>query len=165
MNHFDRNLLNLTATTLLGALAAATAVAAPVAAKAPLSFKDCDANGDGAVSLDEFRALGGQERAFREGDANRDDRLDAEEFVKARAYNDRITSGGYAGDTVIAAKVKALLRSDDGTRGAAVKVQAHKGMVLLSGWVNDASQIAEAEKLARSVEGVQLVSNDLRVRR
>jgi hyperosmotically inducible protein len=127
-------------------------------------LKDYDSNGDGMVSPEEFRAQGGQEQAFRDGDANHDGRLSSDEFIKASAASDRLKAGKLIDDAWITAKVKALLLKDEGVKGLDVKVQTHKGMVLLSGWVNDPSQIAQAEKIARGVEGVKMVSNDLRVK-
>lgn len=155
MNRFNRNLLNLTMSTLLSTLAAGTALAGATPKAAPTSFKDYDSNGDGKVSRDEFRARRGDEQAFREADANRDDRLGSDEFIKVRAHDD-------AG---ITARVQALLLQDEGVKGAAVEVRTHEGLVLLSGKVDHASQIARAESLARGVPGVKLVSNDMRVRR
>lgn len=165
MNRFNRNLLNLTMSTLLSTLAAGTALAAATPKAAPTSFKDYDSNGDGKVSPDEFRARGGDEQAFRAADANRDDRLDSDEFNTARAQGERDRPGRAVDDAWISAKVKALLLKDKGVKGTDVEVRTHQGLVLLSGQVDDASQIARAENLARGVEGVRMVSNDLRVRR
>jgi Ca2+-binding EF-hand superfamily protein len=83
MKHLNRSLLNLTLATVLSALTAGTALAEPGAKAAPSTFKDYDSNGDGIVSLEEFRALGGDEQAFQQADANRDSRLSSEELVKA----------------------------------------------------------------------------------
>lgn len=165
MHHINRSLLNLALATALSTLAVATALAGTAAKAAPLSLKDYDSNGDGMVSPEEFRAQGGREQAFRDGDANGDKHLSSDEFVKASAANDRLGGGKFADDAWITAKVKALLLKDEGVKGLDVKVQTHKGMVLLSGWVNDASQIPRAEKIARGVEGVRGVGNDLRVKR
>lgn len=89
MNVFDRNLLNLTMTTLLSTLAAGTALAEPATTDVAPSFKTYDSNGDGAVSLEEFVAQRGDEKAFRAADANRDNRLSSEEFVKATTAQGR----------------------------------------------------------------------------
>lgn len=164
MNHINRSLLNLTLATVLSTLTAGTALAEPAANAAPPSFKDYDSNGDGMVSQEEFRALGGSEQTFRKADANSDNTLSSDEFIKASATNDRLKAGKLIDDAWITAKVKTLLVKDEGVKGLDVKVETHKGMVLLSGWVNDRSQIAQAEQIARGVEGVKMVSNDLRVK-
>lgn len=89
MNPINRNLLNLTVTTLFGALAAATALAEPATQDAAASFKTHDANGDGMVSLEEFVAQRGDESAFRAADTNRDNRLSSEEFARAQTAQGR----------------------------------------------------------------------------
>lgn len=165
MKHLTRSVLNLTLVGALGGLAAAPALAAPAQKASAPGFAVYDRDKDGSVSQAEFLVQGGHELAFHEGDANRDNRLSSDEFIKASAYNGRLKAGKLADDAWISAKVKALLVRDKEVKGLDVKVQTHKGMVLLSGWVDDADQIAQAEKIARGVEGVKMVSNDLRIRR
>jgi hyperosmotically inducible protein len=165
MKHLNRSFPNLSLVAVLSVFAAGPAFSAPAAQAAPPSFKVYDSNGDGMLSVEEFRAQGGHEQAFREGDANRDNRLSKDEFVKASAYNDRLKLGKYVDDTWITAKVKAMLLKDEDVKGVDVNVETHKGMVQLSGWVNDPSQIAKAEKIATGVEGVKGIRNDLQLRR
>ena len=149
--------------SLAGAIAAFSATAAMAAPGMP-SFKKADSNGDAAVSLEEFVAQGGHVQAFREGDSNADERLGSDEYIKASANNDRIKAGKFADDAWITAKVKALLLKQDGMTGLEVNVETHKGMVQLAGWVGSAEQIARAEKVALSVEGVKTVRNDLQIK-
>lgn len=160
MKHLNHSFLKL---ALAGVLSAASASA--LAASAMPGFKDWDDNGDGKISFEEFIAQGGQEQAFREGDANRDNHLNSDEYVKAIANNDRIKAGNYADDAWITAKVKALLLKDEGVKALGVNVETHKGTVQLAGWVNNPAQITQAETIARSVEGVKGVRNDLQVKR
>lgn len=165
MKHLNLSFPSLALAAVLNAFAASPALAAPAAKAAPPSFKAYDSNGDGLVDQKEFRALGGHEQAFREGDANRDNRLSSDEFIKASANNDRVKAGKSVDDAWITAKVMALLLKDEAVKGTDVDVQTHKGMVLLSGKVSNTGQIAKAEEIARGVEGVKMVSNDLRVKR
>lgn len=164
MKTFDHRFLPLALAAALSVVTAATAVAAPAGQPALPSFKAVDRNGDGTISPDEFQAQGGLEQAFREADANHDNRLSQDEFTKAVAINDRARAGKFVDDAVITAKVKALLLKDEGVKGLDVKVDTHKGTVQLSGWVNNATQIAQAEKIALGVEGVKAVRNNLLIK-
>jgi len=161
MKSINHRILNLALAGALGAFTATTVLAAP----ATPNFQTTDSNGDGMISLKEFQAQGGQEQAFTEGDANRDKRLSNDEYTKAGANNDRIKAGKYVDDAWITAKVKALLLKDESVKGLDVNVETHQGTVQLSGWVNSPTQIAQAEKLARSVEGVKDVSSALQIKR
>lgn len=165
MKRLNRRVPGLALAAALGAFAASPVLAAPAAKAAPPGFKDYDRNGDGLVDKREFLTLGGHEQAFRDVDANRDNRLSRDEFVKASANNDRVTAGKTVDDAWITAKVMALLLKDEAVKGTDVDVHTHEGMVLLSGKVNNAGQIAKAEEIARGVQGVKMVCNDLRVKR
>ena len=89
MNPINRNLLNLTLAAVLSTLATGTALAEPAAKAAPVTLKDFDSNGDGKVSEEEFRAVGGSDLEFRKADANGDNMLSSEEFAKAAAGGGR----------------------------------------------------------------------------
>lgn len=79
MKPIHHHALNL---ALIGVLSAFTTASALAAEAAP-SFKVYDNNGDGKVSLDEFKAQGGQEDVFRLVDINGDNSLSGDEFGKA----------------------------------------------------------------------------------
>lgn len=169
MKPINHRMLNLALAGAVGAFTATTALAEPAMPK----FQTMDSNGDGMISLKEFQAQGGQEQAFSEGDVNRDKRLSNDEYFKAIATNERLNTGAsepkkageYVDDAWITAKVKALLLKDEVVKGMAVNVETHKGTVQLSGQVSNPMQIAQAEKIARSVEGVKDVSNGLQTKR
>lgn len=163
MEKLTRNVLNMTLAGAFGALTATATLAEPQ--RIMPEFKTTDGNGDAMVSLQEFQEKGGFEQAFHEGDANRDRRLSSDEYTKATAINDRLKAGKYIDDAVITAKVKALILKDEGVKGLDVNVETHQGMVQLAGWVASPTQIAQAEKIARSVEGVKGVRNALLVKR
>jgi len=149
--------------SLAGAFAAISATSAMAAPVMP-SFKNADSNGDAMISLEEFVAEGGHVQAFRAGDSNADGRLGSDEYIKASANNDRIKADKSVDDAWITAKVKALLLKQDGMKGLEVNVETYKGIVQLAGWVGSAEQIARAEKVALSVEGVKGVRNDLQIK-
>ena len=66
-------------------------------------------------------------------------------------------------DTNITAKVKSQLAGDPAINALYVKVDTSNGQVTLTGKVAMAEQKAEAEKVARQVEGVKDVVNQLEV--
>jgi hypothetical protein len=63
--------------------------------KPGMSFKDFDANKDGYLSLNEFKAKGKDELTFKAADLNGDEQVDPGEFDKylARKATDKSKSG------------------------------------------------------------------------
>ena len=74
------------------------------------------------------------------------------------------STGEYVDDTVITTKVKALLAEDDFLKSFQISVETYKGIVQLSGFVNAQKAVDKASEIARSVEGVESVKNDLIVK-
>ncbi len=74
------------------------------------------------------------------------------------------STGAYLDDKSIAAKVKADLIGDPDVKAAQVKVNVFRGDVQLSGFVENDTQKQKAEQIARNVNGVNFVKNDLVVR-
>lgn len=70
---------------------------------------------------------------------------------------------GYAGDTATTSEVKAKLLADDIVPSRNVKVETTDGVVQLSGIVESQAQSDRAESVAKAVEGVKSVKNDLKV--
>ncbi len=160
MKHLSPRILKFAQAGLLGAF---TAHAALAASEAP-DFAQYDVNKDHIVSLEEFTARGGLEKAFRAGDTNGDGALSQDEFTKALANNDRAKAGKYLDDAWITTKVKAQLLKEVKLKGLDVGVETQQGTVVLSGAVATPEQAAQAERIAASVEGVKSVRNDLQIK-
>jgi hyperosmotically inducible protein len=64
-------------------------------------------------------------------------------------------------DTVITAKVKAAIIQDDDLSASEINVETFKGVVQLSGFVSERSDIAKATSVTRAIEGVTEVKNDI----
>lgn len=66
-------------------------------------------------------------------------------------------------DSWITAKAKIALMADNRVPGSSVNVETQKGMVYLRGKVDSDAAKSAAEEVARGVEGVQAVRNELQV--
>ena len=71
---------------------------------------------------------------------------------------------GYAGDTATTSEIKAKLLADDIVPSRKVKVETTEGVVQLSGTVESNAQSERAESIAKAVDGVKGVKNDLKVK-
>ncbi len=69
------------------------------------------------------------------------------------------TVGTELGDTVVTTRVKSALLADQDIKGFDIKVATRKGMVLLSGFVDNQGQIDRVMSVTRIVEGVRDVEN------
>ncbi|MCL6346301.1 molecular chaperone OsmY [Pectobacterium carotovorum subsp. carotovorum] len=72
--------------------------------------------------------------------------------------------GAYADDAVITSTIKAKLLADDIVPSRKVKVETQAGVVQLSGGVDNKAQSDRAESIAKAVDGVKSVKNDLTVK-
>jgi hyperosmotically inducible periplasmic protein len=70
-----------------------------------------------------------------------------------------------ADDTAITAKVKSALAGDPRTKAHQVNVEVRDGVVQLSGFVNNSEAKSTAEELARSVDNVKSVDNEIDVKK
>ena len=77
----------------------------------------------------------------------------------------KATVGGTIDDGVVTAKVRSALLSDSGVKSTDIAVVTRKGEVQLSGYVDDQAQINRAIHVARGVEGVQSVGNEMSVKK
>lgn len=88
-------------------------------------------------------------------------------FTAVAAHADdpvKRSTGEYVDDKVITTKVKAALLNDTEVKGLQVHVETFNGVVQLSGFVEKPEQISRAAEVAKGVEGVKSVKNDLHVR-
>lgn len=75
------------------------------------------------------------------------------------------TTGEFASDAALTAKVKSAIATDVGARtAAAINIETYRGVVQLTGFVNSREQANKAEAAAKKVEGVRSVKNDVRIK-
>jgi hypothetical protein len=106
----------------------------------------------------------------RNANSNRNDRgLSREDFDKqkdrfekeAKDLGHKIGTG--AEDLWIWTKTRAALASADDLRDSTIKVDVDNNVVTLSGSVPTAAQKSKAEQVARGIEGVTSVKNEIQV--
>lgn len=85
-------------------------------------------------------------------------------FVACASTAKRESAVEYAGDSVITAKVNSLLAEDDFFKLFQIRVETYKGAVQLSGFVDSQQTVDIADQIARSVNGVRSVENNLIVK-
>lgn len=73
--------------------------------------------------------------------------------------------GDQLDDSMITGKVKAALLADDSIKGLDITVTTRKGEVQLSGFVDNTGQIDRAVDVARSIEGVTQVGNEMSIKK
>ena len=76
----------------------------------------------------------------------------------------RESTGEYIDDASITAKVKAAFVKDPMVKALQVNVDTFKGAVQLSGFVDTAEQKSRAEQVARGINGVSDVKNNITIK-
>jgi len=85
-------------------------------------------------------------------------------FMGCASTTKRAGTGEYIDDTVITTKVKAAIFDAPSLKSSEVNVETFKGVVQLSGFVNSQADINKAIEVARGVNGVKSVKNDMRLK-
>ena len=84
--------------------------------------------------------------------------------VGCASTSTREGTGEYVDDSVITTKVKAAIFNEPTLKSTEINVETFKGTVQLSGFVSARADIDKAAELARSVQGVTSVKNDMRLK-
>lgn len=74
------------------------------------------------------------------------------------------TIGAYVDDATITTRVKARFVENKDVDASSIRVETLKGTVMLSGFAKNATEKSTAESIARSVNGVKSVKNEITVR-
>ena len=85
-------------------------------------------------------------------------------FVACASTPQQSSTGEVVDDSVITAKIKSSLASDEFLKSFQISVETRKGIVELSGFVDTQKAKDRAGQIARGVEGVKSVKNDLIVK-
>ena len=74
------------------------------------------------------------------------------------------TAGQYIDDTTVTARVKTAIYQEPTLKSAEINVETFKGRVQLSGFVSTRANVERAGAVAKGVDGVNAVNNDLRLK-
>jgi osmotically-inducible protein OsmY len=85
-------------------------------------------------------------------------------FASCAATPKHESTGEFADDSIITAKVKALLANDDFLKSFQISVETYMGTVQLGGFVDSQKTIDKADEIAKNVKGVKAVKNNLLVK-
>jgi hyperosmotically inducible protein len=83
---------------------------------------------------------------------------------KGSAETAAANAGRVVDDSVITGKVKAALVADPTTKAHQISVETFQGVVQLSGFVDTTEARSRATQVAKGVDGVKNVKNDLELR-
>ncbi len=84
--------------------------------------------------------------------------------VAAYADDSKRSVGEYTDDKLLVSKVKTALISDKTADADEINVEVYKGVVQLNGFVDNDKEKAQAETVARAVDGVKGVENNLAIK-
>jgi hyperosmotically inducible protein len=74
------------------------------------------------------------------------------------------TVGAYVDDATITTQIKSRFVGNKDVDAASIKVETLNGTVMLSGFAKNATERSTAESIARGVNGVKSVRNEIAVR-
>jgi hyperosmotically inducible protein len=82
----------------------------------------------------------------------------------AQADESKRSAGEYTDDKMLVSKVKTALISDKTADAGEINVEVYKGVVQLNGFVDNDKEKAQAGAVAKAVEGVKGVENNLQIK-
>lgn len=74
------------------------------------------------------------------------------------------TVGAYVDDSTITTQIKSRMLADKSVAGTSISVETLNGTVILSGFAKSSTERSTAEMIARDVNGVKVVRNDIAIR-
>ncbi|WP_295992613.1 BON domain-containing protein [Rugamonas sp.] len=84
--------------------------------------------------------------------------------VGCAATSDHESTGQYVDDAALTTKVKAAIVNEPTLKVSEINVETYQGKVQLSGFVSSQDDINKAVDVARNVNGVKEVNNDIRLK-
>jgi len=85
-------------------------------------------------------------------------------FMGCASTRTNESPGEYVDDSVITLKVKTAILAEETLKSSEINVETFKGVVQLSGFVNSQADINKAVVVAKNVNGVTSVKNDMQLK-
>jgi hyperosmotically inducible protein len=128
-------------------------------------FKMLDVDGNGKLSAAEIKKDGLFDGGgFGKADKNHNGSLSQEEFAEYKSKVQQAETKQAASDGAITTKIKSKYLVEKNFKSYKVSVETKDGVVVLSGFVDNASTKTRAEQIARATKGVKDVKNGLVVK-
>ncbi|MDP2239463.1 MAG: BON domain-containing protein [Burkholderiales bacterium] len=126
----------------------------------------CDdlAVNDKKVCVKEAKAAEARAKADARAQMKASDASKPAKEKSTAAASKKSTPGEYVDDAVITTKVKAAVLEEPSLKSAEINVETSKGRVQLSGFVRSRADINKAVEVAKGVNGVKSVKNDMIVK-
>lgn len=86
-------------------------------------------------------------------------------FMGCASTRTHESAGEYVDDSVLTLKVKTAILGDKTLKSSEINVETFKGAVQLSGFVNSQTDIDHAVVVAKNIDGVTSVKNDMQLKR
>jgi osmotically-inducible protein OsmY len=74
------------------------------------------------------------------------------------------SAGAYIDDATITTQIKSRMTESTAVAASSISVETLNGTVMLSGFAKNAAEKSTAEKIARDVNGVKMVKNEIAIR-
>lgn len=128
-------------------------------------FNELDIDGSGSLSKTEAsKDKTFNKSSFEAADSDSNDALSQSEYADYKSRAQQKLLSRIVDDSAITARIKADILKEEGLKGLQISVETHKGVVQLSGFVDNKTQIVRAEEIAQSTQGVKSVRNSLVVK-
>ena len=128
-------------------------------------FNQLDIDGSGSLSKTEAsKDKSFSKSSFQAADVDSNETLTQSEYADYKSRMQSKEVNRLVDDSTITAKIKANIIKEEGLKGLQISVETHKGIVQLSGFVDNRTQIVRAEEIAQSIQGVKSVRNSLVVK-
>jgi len=125
------------------------------------AFKALDKNHTKKLSKTEVEGDKDVAKGFAAADKNHNGWLSEKEYIDYKSQIQQKNTKRELTDGYITTKVKAAILAEKGLKTMQISVETQEGIVLLSGFVDSATQVTRAEQVAKGVEGVKSVKNAL----